>query len=55
MIRNNDITEVQIVSVIGYLKQMHLTYDNVVADVIFFGAVYATAGIVWQDSVIVNF
>ena len=55
MIKNNEITEEQFISGTGSLKQTYLTYDDVVAAVIVFGAVAATMDIVWQHLVPLKF
>ena len=46
MIINNERKEVQLVSGMVFMKQMHLTSDYVVASVLSFGAVAATTEIV---------
>ena len=44
MIRNNEITEAQLVLGMESLKQMHLTSSDFVASVVVFGAVAAIYG-----------
>ena len=46
MIRNDEIMEAQLILVIVYLKQTHLTSDDVVSSILIFGDISDTAEIV---------